>query len=60
MAPLAIYARRFPAERFAMLTSLTLGAGSLGTLVATGSACSDLGLDRLARSVFRHGGSDRG
>ena len=35
MAPLAIYARRFPAERFAMLTSLTLGAGSLGTLVAT-------------------------
>src|SRR6056297_3453222 len=35
MGPLAIYARRFPPERFAILTSLTLGAGSLGTLVAT-------------------------
>ncbi len=35
MAPLAIYARRFPPERFAILTSLTLGAGTLGTLVAT-------------------------
>jgi MFS family permease len=35
MAPLAIYARRFPPERFASLTSIQLGAGSIGTLIAT-------------------------
>jgi predicted MFS family arabinose efflux permease len=35
MAPLAIYARRFPPEDFAFLTSLQLGLGSAGTLLAT-------------------------
>jgi MFS family permease len=35
MAPLTIYARRFPPERFAFLTSLQLGVGSAGTLIAT-------------------------
>jgi MFS family permease len=35
MAPLAIYARRFPPERFATLTGLQLGLGSIGTLFAT-------------------------
>jgi MFS family permease len=35
MAPLAIYARRFPPRRFATLTGLQLGIGSIGTLLAT-------------------------
>ena len=35
MAPLAIYARRFPPHRFATLTGLQLGLGSFGTLFAT-------------------------
>jgi MFS family permease len=35
MAPLAIYARRFPPERFATLTGLQLGIGSIGGLFAT-------------------------
>jgi MFS family permease len=35
MAPLAIYARRFPPERFATLTGLQLGFGSIGGLFAT-------------------------
>ncbi len=35
MAPLALYARRFPAERFAALTSIQLGVGSIGALFAT-------------------------
>jgi MFS family permease len=35
MAPLVIYARRFPPERFAALTSLQLGFANVGTLAAT-------------------------
>ena len=35
MAPLTLYARRFPPERFAMLAGLQLGLGSIGTLLAT-------------------------
>jgi MFS family permease len=35
MAALAVYARRFPADRFATLTGLQLGIGSIGTLLAT-------------------------
>jgi MFS family permease len=35
MAPLALYARRFPADRFATLTGVQLGLGSIGTLLAT-------------------------
>jgi MFS family permease len=35
MAPLAIYARRFPPERFALLTGVHIGIGSIGTLLAT-------------------------
>jgi predicted MFS family arabinose efflux permease len=35
MAPLAIYARRFPPERFAALTSLQMGLANIGTLAAT-------------------------
>jgi predicted MFS family arabinose efflux permease len=35
MAPLAIYARRFPADRFATLAGLQVGLGTTGTLIAT-------------------------
>jgi MFS family permease len=35
MAPLALYAKRFPPERFATLTGLQLGLGTIGTLFAT-------------------------
>jgi MFS family permease len=35
MAPLALYAKRFPPERFATLTGLQLGLGTFGTLFAT-------------------------
>jgi predicted MFS family arabinose efflux permease len=35
MAPLVIYARRFPPERFAGLTSLQMGLANIGTLAAT-------------------------
>lgn len=35
MAPLALFARRFPPQRFAMLASLQIGIGSIGTLAAT-------------------------
>jgi predicted MFS family arabinose efflux permease len=35
MAPLVIYARRFPPERFAGLTSLQMGLANIGTLSAT-------------------------
>ena len=35
MAPLTIYARRFPPERFALLVSLQMGFANLGTLAAT-------------------------
>jgi MFS family permease len=44
MAPLTIYARRFPPERFASLTSLQLGIGSAGTLLATAPLASAAGL----------------
>jgi len=35
MAPLALYARTFPPERFALLTGIQLGVGALGGLLAT-------------------------
>jgi MFS family permease len=35
MAPLALYAKRFPPERFATLIGLQLGLGTIGTLFAT-------------------------
>ncbi|MBI4276198.1 MAG: MFS transporter [Rhizobiales bacterium] len=35
MAPLALYARRYPPERFASLTGIQLGVGTIGTLLAT-------------------------
>jgi len=35
MAPLAVFARRFPAERFATLAGLQVGLGTIGTLIAT-------------------------
>jgi predicted MFS family arabinose efflux permease len=35
MAALAVYARRFPPERFATLTGLQYGIGSIGSLFAT-------------------------
>src|SRR5690606_24455008 len=35
MAPLAIYARLFPPERFAFLTGIQLSIGNFGTLAAT-------------------------
>jgi MFS family permease len=35
VAPLAVYARRFPPERFATLSGLQIGLGTLGALIAT-------------------------
>ena len=35
VAPLAVYARRFPPERFATLTGLQIGIGTIGALLAT-------------------------
>jgi MFS family permease len=35
MAPLALYARRYEPDRFAMFVGLQLGLGSIGTLLAT-------------------------
>ena len=35
VAPLAIYARRFPPDRFATLAGLQVGLGTIGTLIAT-------------------------
>ena len=35
MAPLTLYARRFPAERFSTLVGIQLGLGTIGTLLAT-------------------------
>jgi MFS family permease len=35
MAPLALYAKRFPPDRFATLVGLQIGLGTLGTLLAT-------------------------
>ncbi len=35
MGPLALYARRYPPERFATLVGIQLGLGSIGTLLAT-------------------------
>ncbi|MEZ5787012.1 MAG: MFS transporter [Xanthobacteraceae bacterium] len=35
MAPLALYARTFPPDRFALLTGIQLGVGALGGMIAT-------------------------
>lgn len=35
MAPLALYARRYPPHQFASLTGIQMGIGSIGTLIAT-------------------------
>jgi MFS family permease len=35
MSPLAIYAQRFPAERFGVLTAIQMGFANIGTLAAT-------------------------
>lgn len=35
MAPLALYARRYPPHQFASLTGIQMGLGSIGTLIAT-------------------------
>jgi MFS family permease len=35
MAPLALYARRFPPERFASLAGIQIGIGTIGTLLVT-------------------------
>ena len=35
MAPLALYARRFPPERFTVLASIQIGVGTVGTLLVT-------------------------
>lgn len=35
MAPLALYARLYPPHRFASLTGIQIGLGSVGTLIAT-------------------------
>jgi MFS family permease len=46
MAPLALYAKRFPPERFATLVGLQLGLGTIGTLFATAPlahAAADVG-----------------
>jgi MFS family permease len=35
MAPLAVYARRYPPDRFGTLVGVQMGVGSIGTLLAT-------------------------
>src|SRR5678815_5154906 len=35
MAPLALYARRFPPERFTLLAGIQIGIGTVGTLFVT-------------------------
>jgi MFS family permease len=35
VAPLAVYARRFPPERFGTLAGMQVGVGTIGTLIAT-------------------------
>lgn len=35
VAPLTLYARRYPADRFAMLAGIQLGVGGVGALIAT-------------------------
>ena len=35
MAPLALYARRFPPERFTMLAGIQIAIGTIGTLLVT-------------------------
>ena len=35
VASLAVYARRFPPDRFATLTGMQVGIGTIGTLIAT-------------------------
>ena len=35
VASLAVYARRFPPDRFATISGLHIGVGTLGTLIAT-------------------------
>ena len=35
MAPLALYAKRYPPDRFATLVGIQIGLGTLGTLLAT-------------------------
>jgi MFS family permease len=44
MAPLAIYARWFPPQRFSTLAGLHVGIGSLGALLATAPFASVVGL----------------
>ena len=52
MAPLAIYAHRFPPERFTVLTGMQIGIGTLGTLIATAPLAWASGDDRLARNFL--------
>ena len=51
MAPLAIYARRFPPERFGLLTGVHVGIGSIGTLIATAPLAFAAATDRVAQQL---------
>jgi MFS family permease len=60
MAPLVIYARRFPPERFAGLTSLQMGLANTGTLAATAPLAASAAIVlAIAWIVPRDAGSNR-
>ena len=52
MASLAVYAQRFPPERFATLTGVQVGIGTLGTLMATALAVATAVLTQIAGSML--------
>ena len=54
MAPVALYARWFPPERFSTLAGIHLGVGSLGALLATAPLAFTAASVRLARGLSRH------
>ena len=51
MAPLALYARRFPPERFAQLAGIQIGIGTVGTLLVTAPLAWASAAIRLAYDV---------
>ena len=52
VASLAVYAQRFPPERFATLTGVQVGIGTLGTLMATALAVATAVLTQIAGSML--------
>ena len=60
MAPLALYAKRYPPDRFATLVGLQIGLGTLGTLLATAPFAFAVAVDRLAHEFRRDRGARAG